>query len=425
MPSSHSASSEPGNQPDRAASGAPRFRRRTLLGSAGALLAGGGYTLGSATAEQDNPQPDTTVQFFGRHQAGIATPAQEHVVLAAFDLDTDDINALRELMIDWSAAASRMTRGEPGSRSPSELLGPASARAASSLTITFGFGETLFRVGGEDRLGLGDHKPTQLAALPYFRGDALDDGSSGGDLCIQACADDAFTTTAAIHTLARAAAGTASPRWLQRGFRGATDGSEQDPRNLMGFKDGTTNVDHEDPAAMRRSVWVGAHSDTPWMADGTYIVARRVQMLLDSWDALSLDGQQRAVGRHKATGAPLGASSPHDRPDLKATTNGESVIPQTAHIRLAAPAHGDGPPPLRRSYSFNDGIDPTTQQLDAGLLFISFQSDPSTQFIPIQQRLAASDALGDHLQTTASAVFACPPGAQPNGYVGERLFTQA
>lgn len=421
IPPMSPAANGAGQPSSPAGSNTTKFRRRTLLGSAGALLAGGGYALGTAAAEDAEPGSDATVPFFGRHQAGIATPPQEHLVLAAFDLDAHDANTLRELLLDWSLAASRMTDGQAATESRSDLLGPATPRAASSLTITFGFGETVFHKGSEDRLGLGKHKPDQLSPLPYFRGDALGQDTSGGDLCVQACADDAYIATAAIHTLARAAAGAASLRWTQRGFRGATQAGERDPRNLMGFKDGTANVDASDAAAMRRSVWANDPA-TPWMTDGTYLVVRRIRMLLDSWDALSLEGQERAIGRAKATGTPLGATSPDQRPNLEATLNGQPTIPQTAHIRLAAPTQGDGPPPLRRSYSFNDDLDKTTGQLDVGLLFISFQRNPTTQFTPIQQRLATNDALSDHLQTTASAVFACPPGAQASGFVGDRLF---
>jgi deferrochelatase/peroxidase EfeB len=80
---------------------------------------------------------------------------------------------------------------------------------------------------------------------------------------------------------------------------------------------------------------------------------------------------------------------------------------------------------LRRGYSYNDGVDPATSQIDAGLFFICFQRDPVRQFTAIQERLGVNDALAKHLSHTSSAVFACPPGATPGGYVGARLFQAA
>ena len=43
------------------------------------------------------------------------------------------------------------------------------------------------------------------------------------------------------------------------------------------------------------------------------------------------------------------------------------------------------------------------------------------QFVPIQRRLGANDALNEYIRHTGSAVFAIPPGASPGGYVGQGL----
>jgi len=78
---------------------------------------------------------------------------------------------------------------------------------------------------------------------------------------------------------------------------------------------------------------------------------------------------------------------------------------------------------VRREYSYTDGIDPRTGELDAGLFFIAFQRDPETGFVAVQRRLAAGEALGEYIVHTGSAVFAVPPGARPGAFVGEGLFT--
>jgi deferrochelatase/peroxidase EfeB len=192
----------------------------------------------------------------------------------------------------------------------------------------------------------------------------------------------------------------------------------------MGFKDGTNNVKAEDAAAMNRFVWVGDETDQSWMRGGSYLVARRIRMRIESWDADYLADQQNVFGRFKDTGAPLTGKGEFDTVDLAAkTAKGEPVIPANAHIRLAsADTHG-GEKILRRGYSYADGNDPTTGQLDAGLFFIAFQKDPRKQFVPIQTLLGRHDALNEYIKHVGSALFAVPPGVSAVGdWFGRSLF---
>ena len=255
-------------------------------------------------------------------------------------------------------------------------------------------------------------------------GDGLEADHSDGDLCVQACAADPLVAFHAIHVFMRIASGVATLRWSQQGF-GRTSSTSREPptpRNLMGFKDGTNNVHAEDKREMDEHVWVRPGDGPAWMEGGTYMVVRRIQMLLDVWDATSLEGQERAVGREKVSGAPLGREDEYEPVDLEVTKNGELVVPADAHIRLASPDLNGGQKILRRSFSYTEPSRAGSGQLDAGLFFISFQRDPQRQFVPIQRRLAANDALSRHLLHTGSGVFACPPGVQPGGFIGEGLF---
>ena len=191
----------------------------------------------------------------------------------------------------------------------------------------------------------------------------------------------------------------------------------------MGFKDGTDNIRAEQTDAMRDYVWVQEKDGPSWMVDGSYLIARRIRIIFDVWDATTLEGQQRVIGRDKLTGAPLGERSEYDPVDLSAMSNGEQVIPANAHIRLANPANNDGQRILRRGYSYSEGVEPESGEIDAGLFFIAFQRSPTRQFIPLQRRLAASDALNHHTLHTSSAIFAIPPGVSSSGgFIGERLF---
>jgi deferrochelatase/peroxidase EfeB len=377
-----------------------------------------------AGATPESTAATAPVAFDGAHQAGITTPAPTGMVFAAFDLTVDDRAGLAQLLARWSGAARRLTAGEelPGQESP--MAPPADSGEvmglpASGLTLTVGFGPSMF----DDRFGLARHRPAALVDLPSFAGDALDPTLTGGDICIQACADDTRVAVHAVRGLARLALGSATVRSIQNGFAPASSpgGGQPTPRNLLGFHDGTANLDPADASAMRRFVWVD-DPDQGWMTGGTYLVMRRIRIHLEAWDRSTLLDQEQTIGRHKVSGAPLGGRRQSDPVDLGAlAADGEPVIPDNAHIRLAAPATNAGQAILRRGYSFMDGVDPQSGELDAGLIFVCFQNDPRRQFIPIQTRLSLNDALAEYLLTVGSGIFACPPGTSSGSDWGEGL----
>jgi deferrochelatase/peroxidase EfeB len=387
------------------------------------LLVGGGDERAETAAPVGSQEPPP---FYGARQAGIATPAPEFLSFAAFDLTSGSADDLRDLLQEWTSAAASLTQGKPyrpkttTPNLPPSDTGEAIGLGPRRLTVTFGFGPSLFARG---KPGLRSRRPAALAELPPFEGDSLDPQRSGGDLCVQTCAEDPQVAFHAIHVLTRIATGSASLRWLQEGFgrTSSTSRSQPTPRNLMGFKDGTNNIRGEDTEAMDEQVWVQPGDGPTWMEGGTYLVARRIKMLLDVWDETSLEGQERAIGREKVSGAPLGSTNEHDRVDLDAREAGQLVVPADAHIRLSSPEANRGTRILRRGYSFSEPLEPGSGQIDAGLFFISFQRDPE-QFVLIQRRLAASDALNRHILHTGSAVFACPPGTRRGGFIGEGLF---
>lgn len=395
------------------------------LGAAGAAVTGGaGYAVGRAA---EAPAPADTVAFYGTHQAGITTAAQDRLAFAAFDLTTTSREDVMRLLGTWAAAAAQLTRGLPVGEVEGRPLAPpvdtgeAMGLSASRLTITVGFGPGLF----DDRFGLADHRPAALQPLPALPGDQLEASRSGGDLCVQACADDPQVAFHAVRNLARLARGTAVLRWSQLGFgrTSATTSDQQTPRNLMGFKDGTRNLRSDDHAALAEHVWVGADADQGWLAGGSYLVARRIRMLIESWDTDPLRDQEQVFGRAKDTGAPLTGRHELDAPDLDAVdSDGEPVIALRAHIRLASPHTNGGVRVLRRGYSYTDGIDQRTGYLDAGLFFISFQRDPD-QFVRLQRRLGQHDLLNEYIVHTGSALFVVPPGlGGPGDWWGRRLF---
>lgn len=389
------------NQTNRAS------RRGFLLGGAAAIgAAAGGVVIGRQLPETTPEAPTATaspgpteVTPFGAHQAGIADPTPTHATFLAFDLhENSDRAALASVMRAWTEISTAFATGDTDVDTTliSRGSGP------GMFTMTVGIGGS-----GLDRLGI--ERPAPLVDLPLFPGDQLDEASCHGDVFVQLCSNDAVYLGGAVRTVRRTAAPALRPRWQLNGFRGvAAATSSTNGRNLMGQIDGTNNI-----AVSRSSsggpVWVGAATPA-WMAGGSYVAVRRFRMLLDSWETTSDSTRDRAVGRHISTGAPLGGQNESDPVDLDAVDgNGRPVIPVDAHVRLAAPRRGAGEEMLRRSYSYGGGLTADGQE-DAGLIFVSYQSDPRQSFIPVQQRLAESDALTHFTVPTSSALFAVLPG---------------
>lgn len=407
--------------------------RRGMLGlfGAGAALGAGVGVAGSLAVGAVRPtEHQLTHPFYGSHQAGITTPVQDHLHFASFDMvSRAGRDELISLLQDWSYAASRMVagldvtaKGAVGGppQAPPDDSGEAVGLAASGLTLTFGLGPTLFDA---ERFGLGERKPASLVRLPAFLGEDLRPQLSDGDLCIQACADDPQVAVHAIRNLSRIAFGRARLRWSQLGFgrTSKTTADQQTPRNLFGYKDGTANILANDAPALDSYVWAGA-DDQPWMRGGSYLVARKIAMIVESWDRVRLEEQDRIVGRTKGEGAPLSHPSgrENDAPDFAATKpTGRPMIDHASHMRLAHPDQNNGIKLLRRGYNYVDGND-SLGKLDAGLFFLAFQRRPEN-FIAVQRSLS-TDAMNEYLKHIGSGLWAIPPGASEGSYVGAGLF---
>ncbi|WP_217240658.1 iron uptake transporter deferrochelatase/peroxidase subunit [Streptomyces sp. AC555_RSS877] len=412
---------------DSAEAAAPS--RRALIGWGGAGLALGAVAAGGTVAmtnvgDDADPAGASTgaaIAFHGTHQAGISTPVQDRLHFAAFDVTTDDRAAFVQMLKDWTEAARQLTAGHAVGEgaygglpeAPPDDTGEALGLKPSRLTLTIGFGPSLF-----ERFGLKDKRPEALIDLPKFAGDNLDRNRSGGDLCIQACADDPQVAVHAIRNLARIGFGKVVIRWSQLGFgkTSSTTPDAQTPRNLMGFKDGTRNIAGTETDRLEKFVWVDRKDGPDWMAGGSYLVARRIRMHIETWDRTSLQEQEDIFGRDKGEGAPVGKAKERDEPFLKA------MLPD-AHVRLAHPDSNHGATILRRGYSFTDGTD-GLGRLDAGLFFLAYQRDVRKGFVQIQRNLA-TDTLNEYIQHVGSAVFAVPPGVRgKDDWWGSTLLTE-
>jgi deferrochelatase/peroxidase EfeB len=407
--------------------------RRGLFGAAGAAVATGvaGYAAHSAMAGEQSHAADNTgpVEFHGQHQAGIVTPAQDRLHFAAFDVTTTKRDELISLLKEWTAAAALLTAGRDigqygavngPDEAPPEDTGEAVGLPPARLTVTIGFGPSLF----DKRFGLAARRPKALVDLPHFIGDDLDPARSGGDIAVQACSDDPQVAVHAIRNLARIGFGRVAVRYSQLGFgrTSSTSKAQTTPRNLFGFKDGTNNLKLEDADKLEQQLWVQQEDGPDWMVGGSFLVSRRIRMNIEIWDRTSLGEQESIIGRGKGTGAPLGKADEFDAIDFNAKgSDGNPKVAKDSHVRLAHPQFNNGAELLRRGYNFVDGSD-GLGRLDAGLFFLAYQRDPRKQFIPIQQQLSRSDTMNEYIVHVGSGIFACPGGVTPGGYWGDKLF---
>ncbi|AWB93322.1 iron uptake transporter deferrochelatase/peroxidase subunit [Aeromicrobium chenweiae] len=419
--------------------------RRKLLGAAGvgalAVGAGGGYAVGQASGEPKAPagvvDPDAApIPFEGAHQAGIVTPSQDRLYFATFDMTSDKREDLISLLKDWTAAARQMTQGNDvgdfgavsGSPyAPPEDTGEALGLPPSGLTLTIGFGRSLFVDDkGRTRFGLEGRLPDRLKNLPSFAGDRLDQAISDGDIAVQACANDPQVAVHAVRNFARIAFGRASVRYSQMGFgrTSSTSTAQVTARNLFGFKDGTANIKVEDAKDVDDFVWVHEDDGPAWLVGGSYLVSRKIDMRIEIWDREPLEGQEAIIGRTKGSGGPRSGGDEFADLDFDAKDEtGKPLIDTKSHVRLAHPDANNGAKLLRRGYNFVDGSN-GLGQLSAGLFFIAYQRDPEKQFVQIQRSLAGlqNDTLNEYIVHVGSGLFACPPGVGTTGYWGEKLF---
>ena len=385
------------------------FLKKAGIGGAGLALGLSGASAFFANKEQGSKNiadGQEEISFYGKHQAGITTPMQKNIYFVVLDLRTTDKNELIQLFKEWTDYSEKLVNGDLVKKDGSNALLPPSDTGETvglnpyRLTLTFGVSASFLT-----KLGLEKKRPKLFRDLPAFPKEQLREQYTGGDIVIQACADDEQVAFHAVRNLIRKGRNKVTMKWSQSGFAAIGDRMET-PRNLFGFKDGTANVTTEKD--FDKVVWSDSQD---WMKNGSYMAVRRIIMHLETWDRTNLQEQENTFGRYKESGAPFGKKNEFDEVDL-------SLLPVDSHVRLAKEVDL---PILRRSYSYSDGIDPKTGQFDAGLLFIAFQKDPDS-FVKIQTNLGAVDKMNEYVTHIGSGLFACFGGVKKGGYIGQDLF---
>ncbi|MGH9229143.1 MAG: Dyp-type peroxidase [Acidimicrobiales bacterium] len=413
-------------------------RRRFLAGGlAGTAVAGLGGTVAAGCSDSASGRGDRVASggggsasgaarylpFRGAHQTGVTHPANERGRLAAFTVTADNPDELRATLRALSSESERLMSGEPyEDRDPAypplhtgTVGNPA---PPADLSVVVSVGASLF----DDRYGLADRKPRALEKMPFLANDRLDPERSHGDLLLTVTSAHEDVNLFALRQLARATRGTMALHWMLDGYnrRTRSEPGEAGKRNLMGFVDGTANLDPSDDAVMDRYVWVQPDDEPAWAAGGTYHVVRVIRMFVEFWDRTRLSEQESIIGRRKESGAPLDGEVETDVPDYENDADGQ-VTPLDAHIRLANPRTPDTEDDLilRSGLSYSRGFD-GDGQLDQGLAFVSFQRRLS-QFVNTQARLAG-EPLEEYIVPEGGGFYFALPGVTDDGeFLGEGL----
>lgn len=397
----------------------PDISRRQLLH--GAALGGAAVGIGTlipaatsligGTPAAASTTRATTPQFHGIHQAGIIGAPANETIVAVFDVIAPSLNTLSDLFQTLTAQARLLTGtssvADLGPKTPPSdngILGP-SPEQVGSLTVTVGVGASLF----DNRFGLTSKHPARLTPMRTFPDDNLNPAECHGDLILQLGGESHDVVVHALRQIARHTRGAMQLRWRIEGFSNAPRPSGTQ-RNLLGFKDGIANPDIHNADQMNQLVWVDGKSPEPkWTAGGTYQVVRIIRMLVEFWDRVSLNEQEKMFGRRKDTGAPLDGNNETDIPNYAADPKG-TIISLDAHIRRSNPRTAESDPSriLRRGVSYDRGID-SNGNLDMGLVFNCFQQDIQRQFEANQMRLAG-EPLVDYISPTGGGYFFVLPG---------------
>ncbi|WP_245504403.1 iron uptake transporter deferrochelatase/peroxidase subunit [Lichenihabitans psoromatis] len=417
---------------DATAGGPSLGRRRMLLGlgAAGTALGIGAAKAAPTPVETapvvDNDGTRDRQPFYGPRQSGVVTAQPAAALIVAFDVLGTARPDLQRLFKHLTKRIAFLMRGGPAATAAIGLPPPDSGLMGpdvypDNITITVAVGASLF----DERFGLAAEKPKHLVTMTRFPNDALVAEQCHGDLLLQICSNTAETNIHALRDILKSFPDLLALRWKMEGFLPPhtlkTLGKDT-VRNMLGFKDGTANLDAHDETLMDRIVWTGEqHAEPAWAKNGTYQVVRLIRTLVERWDRTPLGEQQTIIGREKATGAPLGMVNERDTPDYASDPQGLR-IPVDAHIRLANPRtpETDKNLILRRPFNYSRGMT-NAGQLDIGLLFVSFQADLEAGFITVQRRLDG-EPLEEYIKPVGGGYFFVMPGVEhEDSYLGQRL----
>ncbi|GGL52378.1 iron-dependent peroxidase [Microlunatus endophyticus] len=381
-------------------------RRGFLLGGATAgaaavIAAGRRMAVADDTSQEMGGVLAAELSPYGPNQRVLLNEPSRATAMISFDVIATGRKQLSDLFAVISDRVKVLAAGESvavsdPSRPPADngVLGP--SFAGNQVGVLIGVGASLF----DHRFGLAARKPVGLKPMRTFPNDNLDPAICHGDLSVQFTAATPDVVTHALRDLTKHTRGAMQPRWRVDGFTSPPrpDGA---PRNLLGFKDGTSNPSTTDTGTLDRLIWT--------KDGGSFQVVRIIRNLVEFWDRVSLQEQELMIGRRRDDGSPLDADGELTAPDYARDPQG-LIIPTDAHIRLANPRtpRTEATRILRRSWNYDLGLD-SNGQLNQGTLFTCYQQDIERQFEAVQTRLI-DEPLTDYISPVGGGYFSVLPG---------------
>ncbi len=357
---------------------------------------------------------------------GVLDQAGENLMVAAYTFAGDGqantnratLEGLAQLVQHELSRDLRDTSAASDKSKPSEEtgeLGFDNDYNSYGLTITMGLSSSGFSALGVDPAS----QPADLVAIPWDKlGDAPQIPASG-DLVLQICSGDPYVNEHVVRRISTEMVNRLNVVYVLTGEQRHTDRdgqvSKAEGTALIGFLDGTSNLDPKDSPADHALVFVdpaavaaypkipmpqpdgtygpAGHgfpadlrqppvSEPAWTANGTYMVIRASIINTPTWDQQPLGTQEAAIGRFKVSGAALDLADGPENLNLDplfVTQAANAVVPVASHIRKANPRR-DAEDASRRTFRRGYPLLGAIGSLSTGLVFICFGRSISTQF---------------------------------------------
>lgn len=359
-------------------------------------------------------------------QAGILNRPPDHALFVAVSFAAGDSATARTAIENLRSLIHNELRSDLDETTPTSDKTQPSAETGElgfddgydryHLTITVGFAQSAYNALGVSQ----ENQPQDLIPIPWADlGDANVIKSDNGDVLLQICSDSIYINEHVLRRIEHELGAEFRVVWTQQGSQRHTTRagrvSRSEGRALIGFLDGTSNLDPRNSTEDATLVFVdpGAVSTYPprtpppgpsqygqpdpptfpdlrqpptrepdWTTNGSYAVVRASVVGTSTWDGHPLGEQEHTVGRWKVSGSALDhpddPTQPPAEPDFAADPSG-TVTPLTAHIRKANPRGPDDASRriFRRGYPL---VLPTVDGMTRGLVFVCFGRTITTQF---------------------------------------------
>lgn len=420
-----------------------QFSRRQVIGGIAAGIVGGALVgSGITNVVKDNTFNDdsptgaayTRIELNNAQQyydldypSGIVDASQRYCVFAMFDMREGATRTdLQLLLARWTAAIATMQSGKTlgkirpdfSESSVPKDMGETADLDPCSLTITTGFGRACSTSASVWKIS-SPSTSTSLSGIASPTSAWCSRRRAATSACRSApttarLSSMRFTLWPVLPAVRRS---LPSCRKASCPIRQSSD--QPTPRDLFGFRDGTTNPTEDQE--FEDFLWV-KDTKQEWLKNGSFMCYGRTIADVETWESDRISDQEQLIGRRKDTGAPL--SNPNgdefDIPDLNARdANGDLLIDPNSHVAITSDQRL-GFKVLRRSYNYWSGLNDHGDQ-NAGFLNCTYVNDPYRYWL-LRDDMGRYDRLNEYYYDDFRGVYAVPHAPATGTYLGQEFF---